>query len=555
MTNEFFHGVQGFITRVEGKPVKAVRSSVIGAIITAGKGPVNVPTLVFGNLTAASNLFGPFLHDGFTAGMTFKGIFEQIGTMVLAVNVCDPDHHNSDIAGEVVSLNRITGKGNAAKRYFVGDAVVSSTISGPATLTVPEYATPGNTFTLPTGAAFVSIKDKKGGNALVAGGAAGQYSIAGGVITVNGAANTGKTFWVTYTLAVVKDVDYTVNGDLGQFTRLNTSSKIIPSADITVSYTYVDPSKVTAADIIGAPADGDTPAKGIYALRAAPTTAGVLTKAKLLIAPKFSHLIAVGQALNNASSVLGGRCFLDTDNSTPGAAVDYAQNFAGELDRVNVHYPDYLISHPTVPNDNIQAFASIYLAGSQARTDKNDGKGDPYVSLSNKPLKGINGLMRPVDHTVTNLNESGGESTQQWLNSQNVMTTIREDGWRAYGNTQCNGEFLCVQRMADYVIESSVLALLWAIDKNINGSALLDQMLTVERQFLRALEARGALVANPNPEEDNDVWFPAELNTSDQIAQGHAYLNFRMNPPPPLQRLTVTGELTHEFVKQLFQAA
>lgn len=545
MTNDFFHGVQGFLTRIEGKPVTAIRSSVIGAVVTAGKGPVNVPTLIFGNLTQAFNTFGPFLDDGFTAGMTTKGVFDQIGTLMLIVNVCDPEVHNSDIEDEVVSLNRITGKGDASKRYFVGTPTVSTTVSAPVSFA-------GGHFDIPATGVLVSLKDRKGGNAITEGVGAGQYSISGQRITP-GATHAGKTLWLTYTINLVKDTDYTINSDLGQFARLNTSAKLLPAADIRVSYTYVDPSKVDAVDVIGAPANGDTPATGIFALRAAPTLPGITTKAKLLIAPGFSHELAVAQALNVASRRLNGRVFVDSDNTTYEAAVEYAQNFAGDTDRVMVHFPDYFAAHPTVPNTNMRVYPSIFLAGLQAKVDKVDGKGDPYVSLSNKNIVGITGLTRHVEHTVTNLNETDGESLQQFLNSQNVTTTIFESGWRPYGNRQANGNFLCVDRMADYVLESAVLALIWAVDKAINGPALPDQMLTQVRQFLRILEARGSLVANPDPDNDNDVWFPPELNTADQLAQGHAYLNFRMNPPPPLERLTVTGELTHEFLKQLFQ--
>lgn len=551
MTNDFFHGVQGFLTRIEGKPVTAVRSSVIAAVVTAGKGPVNKPTLIFGNLQQAYNTFGPFLDDGFTAGMTAKGVFDQIGTLMLFVNVCDPEVHNSDIANEVVSLARITGKGSTSKRYFVGEPTLSNTISAPVTLN------DSGEWTIPAGITVTGVKNVKGGTALTNGNADGNYNVANGKLKVVGEAAVGKTFWVTYTVAVAlaKGTDYTVDSDKGEFTRLNTSAKLLPSADITVNYTYVDPTKVTSADIIGLPADGEDSATGIMAVRAAPTMPGITTKAKILIAPGFSDELAVAQALNVASRRLNGRVFIDSDDTTYESAVAYAQNFAGDTDRVMVHYPNYFVPHPTVPNTNMVAYPSIWLAGLQAKVDKVDGKGDPYVSLSNKNIVGITGLTRPVEHTVTNLNETDGESLQQFLNSQNVTTTIYESGWRVYGNRQANGDFLCVMRMADYVLESAVLALIWAVDKNINGPALPDQMLTQVRQFLRALEARGSLVANPDPDTDNDVWFPPELNTADQLAQGHAYLNFRMNPPPPLERLTVTGELTHEFLKNLFQNA
>lgn len=541
----FFHGVQGFITTIEGRPVTALRSSIVGLVVTAGKGPVNVPTLIFGNLSKAYDLFGPSLGDGFTAGQSLKAVFDQIGTMVVVVNVCDPAVHNADIANEIVSLNRITGKGRAAHRYFVGAVTLSATISAPVTLDSDGH------FAVPTGMTISGVKNVKGGSVITTGSAAGNWHVVSGVFSIVGAV-LPTTYWVTYTATLVLDTDYTVQGDLGQITRVSSSTRLLPSADLTVTYTYVDPTAVDATDIVGIPASGGNPATGIYALRAAPTIPGVLTKARLLAAPGFSHTLSVASALNQAASVLNGRAFVDAPNASVEAAIEYKANFAGDTDRVSVHYPNYYIDHPAVTGTLLSVPASAFLVGSQSRVDKNDGQGNPHVSLSNKQIRGIAGLTRPVEHTVVNLGETNGESTAQWLNENDVMTTIREGGWRAYGNTQANGDFLCVQRTADYILESSVLALVWAIDKAINGPALLDQILTVVRQFLRACEAQGVLVANPSPDDDNDVWFPPELNTPDQTALGTAYLNFRMNPPPPLQRLVVTGQLTHEFVRQLF---
>lgn len=547
MSTAFFHGVQGFITRVEGRPITAIRSSIIGLVVSAGKGPVNVPTLIFGNLSQAYTLFGPALGDGFTAGQSIKSIFDQIGTLVVVVNVCDPAVHKTVIASELVSIDSVNGKGKTAKRYLVpvGNALLTTTtaVSAPVTLNADGE------WDVPAGVAVTGVKSAKGGSVIAPGAGVNQWEVSGGKLAISGA--EAITVWVSYTATLVLGTDYTVDGDLGQVTRLNTSSRLLPGADITVGYTYVDPTKVTEADVIGAPQVGLTKATGIYGLRAAPTAAGVLAKPRILIAPGFSDKLAVGQALDTAARVLNGRAILDAPNEAADA-LEYRLNFAGETNRSTIHYPNYFITHPTNASALIEVGASAHLAGLQARVDKIDGKGNPYVSLSNKSINGIAALTRAVDYTVVNIGETDGESSQQHLNENNIVTTIREGGWRAYGNTQANGEFLCVMRMADYVLESAALALVWAIDRAINNNALLDQLLTQVRHFLRALEQQGALVANPDPDNDNDVWFPPELNTPDQTALGLAYLNFRMNPPPPLQRLTVTGELTHEFVRRLF---
>lgn len=546
--SNFFHGVQGFITAIDGKPITAIRSSIVGMVVSCGKGPVNVPTLVFGNITDAFNKFGPSLGDGFTGPQAMKAVFDQIGTLLCVINVCDPAVHSTVVSGEVVSLARITGKGSAANRYFVGNPTLGGSASAPVTVGS------AGTWAVPTGVTVTGVKLAKGGTVVTGGSGDGQWSVTSGVLTVHGTAAYDQTFWVTYSATFVRGTDFTTNSDLGQVARVNTSSILLPQADVTVSYTYVDPTKVTATDIIGATQAGEDPATGIYALRSAPTYPGILVKPKVLIAPGFSDTLSVGQALDEAAAVLNGRAILDGVNDDYASAITYAGNFAGDDSRVTVHYPRYLITHPVTTGTLLDVPASPFIAGLIARVDKIDGKGNPYVSPSNKSITGVAGLTRPVDASPVNIGETAGESVQQFINSNDVMTSIFLDGWRAYGNTQANGKFLCVYRMADFVIESAALALVWAVDKAINGPALLDQILTVVRHFLRALENQGALVANPSPDTDNDVWFPPELNTPDQTAQGIAFLNFRMNPPTMLQQLVVTGQLTNEFVKQLFAA-
>jgi hypothetical protein len=399
------------------------------------------------------------------------------------------------------------------------------------------------------------LKDAKGGNVIATGNADGQWSVTGSTLTIHGAGAPatygGQTLWVTYTATLVLGTDYTYTASTGSFKRVYASTLLLAGADLKITtYTYVDPTKVDATAIIGG-IDGSA-YTGISALVASASYPGVLVAPKLLIAPFFSDTLGVANALNVSSRSLNARAIVDQDDTTENAII-YAGNFGGDVDRVSVHYPNHYTTNPDDGTDNnFLVPASIHLAGLQARVDKDLGKGSPFVSLSNKEIVGMTGLTKPVDFTVTNLNETGGESTQQTLNANNVMTTIYNQGWRAYGNTQANGDFLCVARMADMTIEAMAQGLVFAVDQPLNSTAFLDLILTVGRHFLRALEAKGALVPNPDPDTDSDVWFDPDLNTSDQLALGHASLTFRLNPPPPLQRLTVIGQLTSDFVKSLF---
>jgi hypothetical protein len=269
--NEFFHGVQGFITSVSGRPVTAIRSSVIGAIITARHGPVNTPVLIFGNRTQANALFGKDINDAATAGMTFDGIFSQIGTVVVAVNVCDPAIHNTTVASETVSFNNSTNRA-----YVAHPGVNTFTIPNPAVMGAEIRLDEVAEWDIPAGITVTGVKVSKTGAALVGGSDPDEWEVNSGVLTVNGPDYNNKKVWITYTAAIVEGVDYTFHKNDGYILRLNTSSKILRGADLTLGYNYTDPSKVTISDVIGEAGDGVTPPTGIYALRAAPTTPGIL---------------------------------------------------------------------------------------------------------------------------------------------------------------------------------------------------------------------------------------------------------------------------------------
>lgn len=82
----FLHGIQVKEIDKGTRPIQVVKSSVIGLIGTAPKGPVNVPTLIAGSRSEAMKIFGA--SDGFcTIPDALDAIFDQTGTAVVVVNV------------------------------------------------------------------------------------------------------------------------------------------------------------------------------------------------------------------------------------------------------------------------------------------------------------------------------------------------------------------------------------------------------------------------------------------------------------------------------------
>ena len=58
MTEQFLHGVEIIEIDDGARPIQTVKSSVIGLVGTASKGPVNTPTLILGSPAEAVTIFG-----------------------------------------------------------------------------------------------------------------------------------------------------------------------------------------------------------------------------------------------------------------------------------------------------------------------------------------------------------------------------------------------------------------------------------------------------------------------------------------------------------------
>ena len=96
MPEQFLHGVEVIEIDDGTRPIQTVRSATIGLVGTAPKGPVNTPTLILGSRSEAVKIFGESM-PGFTIPDALDAIFDQVGAMVVVINVADPEQHNTSI--------------------------------------------------------------------------------------------------------------------------------------------------------------------------------------------------------------------------------------------------------------------------------------------------------------------------------------------------------------------------------------------------------------------------------------------------------------------------
>ena len=105
MTDQFLHGVEIIEIDDGARPIQTVKSSVIGLVGTAPKGPVNTPTLILGSRSEAVKIFGD--NQSYSIPKALDGIFDQTGAMVVVINVADPANSAHKTAG-VLDPTKIT---------------------------------------------------------------------------------------------------------------------------------------------------------------------------------------------------------------------------------------------------------------------------------------------------------------------------------------------------------------------------------------------------------------------------------------------------------------
>ncbi|UJB32819.1 phage tail sheath subtilisin-like domain-containing protein [Chromobacterium sp. Beijing] len=125
MAANYLHGVETIEVERGARPVRTVKSAVIGLIGTAPLAPeaANTPVLCLSEKDGAA--FGPQLA-GFTIPQALNAIYDHGAGTVVVINVLDPALHKSSIAGEAVTLDAATGQGKTAKAALLNVTVKSA---------------------------------------------------------------------------------------------------------------------------------------------------------------------------------------------------------------------------------------------------------------------------------------------------------------------------------------------------------------------------------------------------------------------------------------------
>ncbi len=129
----FLHGVEVLEIDSGTRPIQTVRSSVIGVVGTApnadaDKFPLNTPVLIAGNQREAAALDlgsdGPAPTKIGTLPDAMKGIFDQIGAVVVVVRVEEGADEAATLANVVGGVNSTTGRFEGVQVLLAAESVL-----------------------------------------------------------------------------------------------------------------------------------------------------------------------------------------------------------------------------------------------------------------------------------------------------------------------------------------------------------------------------------------------------------------------------------------------
>lgn len=471
MAANYLHGVETIEIESGPRPVKAVKSAVIGLIGTAISGPVIKATLCLSESDAAQ--FGPATTNT-TIPQALNAIYDHGAGTVVVINVLDPTVHKSTIASESVTVDN--------------NSIIQLKHEGIQSLSIGRSTNAGSPYT--------------------------------------------------------KDSDYTVDMLSGKITCMGNNLK--PGTKDFVNYTYADPTKVTAADIIGAVnAAGDR--TGMKVLQDTYNLFGFF--AKILIAPVFCTQKSVATELIAQAENLGAITYIDAPIGTTfqqvlaGRGSQGTINFNTSSDRARLCYP-YVKVYNNTSNTEVLEPLSSRAAGLRAKIDLEKGF---WWSNSNQEIQGITG----VERTLTAMIDDPQCEVNQ-LNENGITTVFNSygSGLRLWGNRTAAWptvthmrNFENVRRTGDVINESIRYFSQQYMDMPIN-QALIDALTESVNTWGRKLIADGALLGF-------DCWYDPARNEQTELAAGHLLLSYKFTPPPPLERLTFETEITSEYLISL----
>lgn len=344
--------------------------------------------------------------------------------------------------------------------------------------------------------------------------------------------------------ALVADTDYTTtwNADGTLNIVLIAGGAGAQATALTVSGTKIDPSKVTAADIVGG-VDVNTGAEtGMEVIRQVYPLLSMTPG--ILLAPRFSMDATVAAALQaktkNINSVFGAQCIIDIDSGANGAT-KYTDVKATKEKQTVTDPNAYGVWLYGKVGDTV--YSGSALAG--ALTAYTDAANDdtPNVSPSNKTIA-ISAACLP-DGTEVVLDQEQANV----VNSFGVATWLNMSGFRLWGNntaaypatTDPKDRWFSVRRFMTWAANSFILTYFQKVDNPAN-KRLIEAIVDSENIRGNGFVARGVCARY-------EIKYNEDENTTTDLLDGKITFHQYITPYTPAEDIEDIIEFDPEALR------
>lgn len=343
-------------------------------------------------------------------------------------------------------------------------------------------------------------------------------------------------------------VDFVLDPVTGILTRIKGGGIALGGTVKAVSYTYADPTKVTAADIIG----------GINSLGQRTGMQGFLDTFSLmgffpkrLIAPVFCTLNSVSAEMIVMANRLRARAYIDAPIGITPAQAIAGRGPAGSINfnvsdgRARLFYPHCKVYDAATNTDRLEPL-SQRAAGVGNAIDIANGY---WWSSSNQEILGITGVERTISARINDPN-----CDANLLNEAGITTIFNNfgSGMLLWGNRMANWPsnthpftFESVLATEDAIDESIEYFSLQFIDRPVT-LGLIDSVVESVNGLLRKLFADGAILGGR-------CWFDLADNPPEEMALGHYVFSRDSMPPTPGERITYKTQVNINYLNNLFK--
>ena len=284
----------------------------------------------------------------------------------------------------------------------------------------------------------------------------------------------------------------------------------------------------TTSNVIGTASNGQY--TGVQALLAAESALGVkpriLAAPGLDTAPVAAELAIVAEKLRAMAYVSCGT------SGTKEDAVEYRQEFGSR--ELMLIWPDFT-AWDTTANAEAPAFATARAVGLRAKIDEEQGW---HKTLSNVAVAGVTGISRDVHFDLQTPATDAG-----YLNSNDITTLVRVNGYRFWGNRTCSDDplfaFESATRTAQILADTIAESLLWAVDKPLHPSLVRDIVESINAKF-RQLKSDGYVI-------DASAWYDETANTNESLSGGKLVIDYDYTPVPPAENIMLRQRITSRY--------